>query len=360
MPSLVTRLQKMHGLTKKKIYGAKPKREPFVREDRAHDKDRHIPAPLSIPPIVPPVLPSTADAKSSSAESRMPLKAKSERARRLSAKGPLTTSPPESGGSSSGRRSPWFRRSPRNVLPADSGSGSYPSSPTSASSFSANSPVLPSPRDFETLGSGVGAGVAVAAPWEPSWPPNQTEYFLQAPRRYADSATYSVSRPASEDTLCSPPLNRTATPTPFSGTRDGLSVPGLGASAEGSKSTESAGDQPFILSPEYEAAATARFQAIFQPTKYKPETQGFTSAAPYPEPSINHRSLPLRSPTLDSHSMSFSTTMENLSYDQAQYSPPFTQSTPTQFSTRRREAHPNIKPPLGASSLEGWDGRYPM
>lgn len=130
MPSLVTHLQKMHGLTKKKIYGSQPKREPFIRDDRARDKYRHLPALLSIPPAPPTTSAwsSTVAAKSPSAETRMPLRSKTERARYLSAKGSLTTSPLES--SSSGHRSPWFRRGSRSILPADSGSRSYPSSPT--------------------------------------------------------------------------------------------------------------------------------------------------------------------------------------------------------------------------------------
>ena len=349
MPSLVTRLQKMHGLTKKKIYGAKPKREPFVREDRIRDKDHRMPPTLSISLNVPSALPPTPDAKSPSAESRMPLKAKSERSRRLSANGPFTVNPPESGGSSSGRRSPRFRRGSRSVLSADSGSGSYPSSPTSASSFSANSPVLPTPRDIESLGNGTGIGVAVAAPWEPSWPQNHTEYILPSLHQYGNSATYST-RSASGNAIYSPHLNGPATPTPFSGPRDNLSVPGL-TSAEGSKATESVGDQPFILSPEYEAAVTARFQAIFQSSNYKSEIQGLSSPVSYIEPSAN-----LPSSTLDSNAMSFSTTMGNFSYGQAQDSP-FTQS---QFSTQTREVHSNVEPALGASSLEGWDGRSPL
>ena len=353
MPSLVTRLQKMHGLTKKKIYGAKPKREPFIREDRARDKDHRMAPVLSIPPIVPPALPSTTDAKSPSAESRMPLKAKSERSRRLSANGPFTVNPPESVGSGSGRRSPWFRRGSRSALSADSGSGSYPSSPTSASSFSANSPVLPTPRDFESLGNGTGGTVAVAAPWEPSWPPNQTEYFLPSPHQYGNFATYSTASSASGNAICFPRRNRSATPTPFSAPRDNLSIPGL-ASTEGSKATETAGDQPFIVSPEYEAAVTARFQAIFQP-KYKSEIPGLTSTVPYLEPSAIYQSP---SPALDSRTIPLSTTMANLSYGQAP-DPPLTQSIPAQFPTHMREAR-YVEPPIGDSSLEGWDGRYPM
>ncbi|KDR72831.1 hypothetical protein GALMADRAFT_142561 [Galerina marginata CBS 339.88] len=52
-PSLVSQLQQVHGLTKKKVYGAKPVRQPFFREERVRDKYRQAPTPLtmSIPVI---------------------------------------------------------------------------------------------------------------------------------------------------------------------------------------------------------------------------------------------------------------------------------------------------------------------
>ena len=105
MPSLVTRLQKMHGLTKKKVYGSQPPRQPFIREDRVRDKYRQIPTPLSIPSL-PPF--SSSVTKSPSSESRVPSKTKTDRAKRLSGKSLLTTGPPEASGSS-GCQSPWYR-----------------------------------------------------------------------------------------------------------------------------------------------------------------------------------------------------------------------------------------------------------
>ncbi len=48
-PSLVSQLQQVHGLTKKKVYGAKPVRQPFFREERVRDKYRAAPAPLTMP-----------------------------------------------------------------------------------------------------------------------------------------------------------------------------------------------------------------------------------------------------------------------------------------------------------------------
>jgi hypothetical protein len=38
--SLVTQLQQVHGLTKKKVYGTKPARQPFFREERVRDRSR--------------------------------------------------------------------------------------------------------------------------------------------------------------------------------------------------------------------------------------------------------------------------------------------------------------------------------
>src|ERR1700691_4956822 len=108
--------------------------------------------------------------KSPSSESHVPLKTQTDRAKRLSGKSLLTTGPPEASGSS-GNRSPWYCQDTWTTMPTDSGSIS--SSPTSVSSFSANSPVLPTPCDFDNCAAGV-------VNWEPSWLPNQTEQYSAA------------------------------------------------------------------------------------------------------------------------------------------------------------------------------------
>ncbi|KAH9475312.1 hypothetical protein JR316_0012423 [Psilocybe cubensis] len=46
--SLVSQLQQYHGLTKKKVYGTKPTRQPFFRDERV-EKHRQLPAPLIMP-----------------------------------------------------------------------------------------------------------------------------------------------------------------------------------------------------------------------------------------------------------------------------------------------------------------------
>lgn len=71
-PSLVTQLQQKHGLTKKKVYGAKPVRLPFFREDRVRDRHRKIPAPLTMPmPLQHPELTQSGRAVSRSRAERM-------------------------------------------------------------------------------------------------------------------------------------------------------------------------------------------------------------------------------------------------------------------------------------------------
>lgn len=71
-PSLVTQLQQKHGLTKKKVYGAKPVRAPFFREERVRDRHRKIPAPLTLPmPLQHPELTQSGRAVSRSRAERM-------------------------------------------------------------------------------------------------------------------------------------------------------------------------------------------------------------------------------------------------------------------------------------------------
>ncbi|TFK38329.1 hypothetical protein BDQ12DRAFT_735464 [Crucibulum laeve] len=54
-PSLVSQLQQVHGLTKKKVYGTKPARQPFFRDERVRDKYRKVPTPLTMPVSTSPI-----------------------------------------------------------------------------------------------------------------------------------------------------------------------------------------------------------------------------------------------------------------------------------------------------------------
>ncbi|KAF9481450.1 hypothetical protein BDN70DRAFT_528202 [Pholiota conissans] len=51
-PSLVSQLQQVHGLTKKKVYGAKPVRQPFLTQERIREKYIKAPTLLTMPPPV--------------------------------------------------------------------------------------------------------------------------------------------------------------------------------------------------------------------------------------------------------------------------------------------------------------------
>jgi hypothetical protein len=365
MPSLVTRLQKMHGLTKKKIYGSQPTRQPFIRDEPARDQHRHIPKPLSIPPLLS-SLPSAT--KSPSTDSRVPSKTKTERAKRLSGKSPLTTGPPEASGSS-GRRSPWYRRSSRGAMPTDSSSGSYPSSPTSVSSFSANSPVLPTPHDFDSRAPG--AANSVSAPWEPSWLQDQTEQYSSATTLSADSALI----PAYEQGSITPsysgyPTQQLSPTSPA--TRNNFTSTGVGLQTSRTDGRVEApvvssaideGDMPFILCPEYEAAATARFNAIFQTSPRSPNLPDLPSMSRYPETeSVNTRDSYYTPPSAQPPAMSPPAPPLNFSYGQDPRQTPsqqFVQTIPHPFSPMSQDSS-EFFTSGGSSSLEGWNGQYPV
>src|SRR6202044_4177508 len=119
------------------------------------------------------------------------------------------------------------------------------------------------------------------------------------------------------------------------------------------------GDKPFILCPEYEAAATARFNAIFQTSPRNPNVPNLTSMNQYPDlGSINSYYTPPANtqPPVASSLSPFA----NFSYHPRQTS-----------SQQFVQTIPHLDPPISqdfseyhasgsSSSLEGWDGRHPM
>ncbi|KAF7971390.1 hypothetical protein HWV62_21310 [Athelia sp. TMB] len=209
-PSLVAHLQKIHSLTRKKKYGAQPTIPPFLREDR-----RPTLTPLSVQSLeTSPVALIT--------ESRVPAKAKADRARRLSSKGPLAAGGPELA-TRPDQRGSRFRQKPKPLVHERS------SSPTSGSSHSPYSPPIPKPTN-----SAAGYGAAsMYALRQSSWQyPPANQYFASS--RASTSHRSSPSSPIPIDVNLLPA-------SPF--------VADL--------------DNPFIFSPQYEAAAAARFHPIF-------------------------------------------------------------------------------------------------
>lgn len=343
-PSLVTRLQKMHGLTKKRIYGSQPVRQPFVRGTR-RDECSQAPAPLPILPA-PSSLSTTVD--SPSAASRVPSKSKPDRLRRLSAKNPLNINTPESGRSAAPRDS-WYRRDSRAGSSTDLGDGSYPSSPTSISSYS-NSPVLPTPHEVDCLPAG--AVKLVSAPWEPSWLRDQTEQYSSATTMPSHASSFNSVYDQGGVFYPYPVYPLQASSLPHSlAARDNCINIGVNTfvprSGHGPKELPDDGDKPFILCPEYEAAATARFRAIFQAPGWK---SNFTPMNPYADSgSVNHPSVYYASPSaLPSTPADFSYMQDNQHAVPEPYTPQLGSTTTQGFPVPQTS---------GTSSLEGWNGQ---
>lgn len=95
-PSLVTQLQQVHGLTKKKVYGTKPQRQPFFRDDRVRDKYRKVPTPLTMPSS------GTEDVHSPSAGGKVIPQSRADRMNRVSQASPTDLH--------QRRQEPWARR----------------------------------------------------------------------------------------------------------------------------------------------------------------------------------------------------------------------------------------------------------
>ncbi|KAF7986891.1 hypothetical protein HWV62_12650 [Athelia sp. TMB] len=318
-PSLVTRLQKIHGLTRKKKYGAQPTVQPFLREDRAP-----TPTPLSVQTLAsPPVSPI--------AESRLPAKAKADRARRLSSKGPLATGHPEPV-TRPERRGSWFRRKPKPPVPDRS------SSPTSGSSHSPRSPPIPTPAESDARYG----GASTYTPWESPWP-NPPVYHSDAAfpshgHGPAASQPYFASSSASTSyrSSTSPPMPTEAISSPASPFVSDL-------------------DKPFILSPEYEAAATARFHAIFN-TPSGSDVPDFTSMNtsaynPHPEMQYTHSGLPPPPPPQQPYPYYSLNLRQPAAYEY---------SVDPQVTFSPQEPLSDSFGAVGTSSLEGWNGQFPM
>lgn len=108
-PTLVSQLQQVHGLTKKKVYGVKPTRKPFFREERVHKESTDT---------------GSASSPLATAGGRAPSRGKAERALRVA----QTGSPTESYG-----RRPRILRRGSNVSSPETDASTSPASPVSPS-----------------------------------------------------------------------------------------------------------------------------------------------------------------------------------------------------------------------------------
>lgn len=323
-PKLATRLQKIHGLTRKKQYGAQPMVQPFLRENPAL-----APAPLSMPLLN--TLPN-----SLIAESRLPAKSKANRAKRLSSNGPLATSPTESDIRPAWRAS-CFRR--KQTAPVSNPTPSQ----TSGSSHSPHSPSIPTSLDSDASNRNVVMSPPVLSPWEGSWqkqanyyPNNIFPMYSQAPGPSAPSYIASSSASTSYRSSASPTMP--------------LSSAGPVANDL---------NKPFNISPEYEAVATARFHAIFHITNSSQSaipdftTMNMNSSYPSnlrrPQYYITYPYEELSPPTLQGSNsyLDLNSWLYEFNIDPQPTFPPYQEFNYDAVGT-------------ATSSLEGWDGRYPM
>ncbi|KAF8804152.1 hypothetical protein BYT27DRAFT_7259594 [Phlegmacium glaucopus] len=129
-PSLVSQLQQVHGLTKKKVYGTRPPRQPFFRDERVRDKYRKVPTPLTMPSSV------TEEVPSPSAGGKVVSQSRVDRMNRVVGQASPTDL-------HSRRQHPWPRRGSRLSTPEPEGMSSPPSTST-VYDLSPGSPYLPS------------------------------------------------------------------------------------------------------------------------------------------------------------------------------------------------------------------------
>ena len=276
-PSLVSSLQKVHGLSRKKLYGTQPPRQPFVREEPVRTKYKSTPTPLSIPVGSQP-FPAPEDARAVS-------KTKVERGRRADR-------PPHIGdlsnSSSPGRRSPWNRMS--------SDVGSSPSSPTaSLSSHHTTSPTIPL---YPELAGYPTSPPTTSAGFSPA-PMSETSFstpFHDPSGGYFSTSPPFQSPPTSQGPAWTPMSMPTAPMGKSSGTPaarrhsqelpHGAHMQSLSAMSskyrldsvstdprtipKNTQRVKDAGDVPFIFSPELEAATTARLHAVLQSSSPAP------------------------------------------------------------------------------------------
>ncbi|KAJ6552094.1 hypothetical protein DFH09DRAFT_601492 [Mycena vulgaris] len=154
-PSLVSQLQQFHGLTKKKVYGAKPPLVPFIKDERVRDRYRGTPTRLMMPPAFP--LPAENDAP--------PLLARANRAR--------SKTKPDRGLTSRHERhvDPYAPRRAAWYQPMSSPEGDSSESPYSSSTLSLPpSPVAPiSAAEMYPFGPNSSVGGQSAVPLEQPW-----------------------------------------------------------------------------------------------------------------------------------------------------------------------------------------------
>jgi hypothetical protein len=151
-PSLVTRLQQAHGLTKKKIYGVRPNRQPFFRDDHVREKYRRAPTPLAIPTFPPP----SGARIHRDVDTTHRARSDHRRLGDLSQVGPVSPRP------STVALPPWPPRGSQLPSPETDTSLSSPASVPAYGTLSPVSPLMPTYPEFDQFSSAVSSPITPA------------------------------------------------------------------------------------------------------------------------------------------------------------------------------------------------------
>ncbi|KAF9039320.1 hypothetical protein BJ165DRAFT_1407519 [Panaeolus papilionaceus] len=173
-PSLVSQLQQVHGLTKKKVYGTKPPRPPFFKDEPVRDnqrlpvRDRYRgkgPAPLTMPPTFMETMVSSASGGRAMSQSR------ADRKSRVGQSSPVDPSRRQLGWP---RRLSGLSTPEPEILPSSATTYADTSPGGSYISSDFSSPVTPASTSEEYYG--VGQQVAVNVPPSAMAPAPQQAY----------------------------------------------------------------------------------------------------------------------------------------------------------------------------------------
>jgi len=291
--SLVSQLQQVHGLTKKKVYGAKPIRQPFFRDERTRERYQQTPPLTMSMPIMDPNPSPTGGGRTMS-------QSRADRIGRLS-----QASPTDHPGAR--RQHGWPRRGSRLSTPEADGYG-WPSSPSvlhdtsPGSSYMSSSPVTPvtsfdevyqhpvQPPCVPSMGpSGISPGMAAyqnggiaEGAWDPTQIPRQVgsynpaiqTYFPPAASHfYTDSGHITTNpemlppRPSAQSTPganvhMQQPTSGTQPPPP---SQPPVSTPPRASTTKKVTSEPDDDDERFTFQEDFVAATAALFEAEVLP-----------------------------------------------------------------------------------------------
>ncbi|KIL00165.1 hypothetical protein PAXRUDRAFT_23393 [Paxillus rubicundulus Ve08.2h10] len=249
-PSLVSSLQKVHGLSRKKLYSAQSPRQPFVREEPVRQKYRQAPTPLSIPAGGQSF--ATPEVSQAVGKSKVDRSRRADRASHTGEHASFPASSPATSTTFSSSMIPEGSFSAVMTPMCDASGGYFPASPPLPTPLSA---VLPVPSQGP-------AWTPVAKTINSS--PGMTSGGLQSTLR---RHSLELQHGASLQNLNAMSNKYRLDSVPHE-SRNGFKV---------SQKVKDAGDVPFIFSPELEAATAAKLKAALQSSSTTSQFSAFTS-----------------------------------------------------------------------------------